>query len=186
MRNAVFLTLLVLLGPLSGCFGSTQNNNEEIQTTTYPEVWERHTLDWNWTDSYSYVLEPGPYTALEVQEATFEVDTSEVWETGPSTSNVHLSYWLPSNTQLGEKVPVIAVISPYFSYGQPGDESGATYVVGAGRGEFIYDNYIPHGYAFAQVSVFGTEESSGCFDYRGEGEGWGIHHAVEWLGDQNW
>ena len=76
MRNAVFLTLLVLLGPLSGCFGSTQNNNEEIQTTTYPEVWERHTLDWNWTDSYSYVLEPGPYTALEVQEATFEVDTS--------------------------------------------------------------------------------------------------------------
>jgi len=36
------------------------------------------------------------------------------------------------------------------------------------------------------VSVFGTEESSGCFDYRGEGEGWGIHAAVEWLGQQNW
>ena len=82
-------------------------------------------------------------------------------------SQVHLSYWLPSNTQEGEKVPVIAVVSPYYSFGQPGSESGATDVVGAGRGEFIYDNFIPHGYAFAQVSVFGTELSSGCFDYRG-------------------
>jgi putative CocE/NonD family hydrolase len=34
--------------------------------------------------------------------------------------------------------------------------------------------------------VFGTELSSGCFDYRGAGEGWGIHNAVEWLGQQNW
>jgi predicted acyl esterase len=58
--------------------------------------------------------------------------------------------------------------------------------VSAGRGEFIFENFIPHGYAFAQVAVFGTELSSGCFDYRGAGEGWGIHNAVEWLGQQNW
>ena len=187
MRSAWLLTLLVLLGPMSGCLGASQSGGEApVEDSMYPDVWDRHQLDWNWTDSYSYVLEPGPYTALDVQEATFEVDTSDVWETGPATSNVHLSYWLPSNTETGEQVPVIAVVSPYFSYGQPGDESGATNVVGAGRGEFIYDNYIPHGYAFAQVSVFGTEESSGCFDYRGEGEGWGIHNAVEWLGQQEW
>ena len=37
-----------------------------------------------------------------------------------------------------------------------------------------------------QVAVFATEESSGCFDYRGDGEGLGIHSAVEWLGTQNW
>jgi len=163
MRSAWLLVLLVLLGPLSGCLGASSTGGDTVEgESMYPEVWDRHQLDWNWTDSYSYVLEPGPYTALEVQEATFEVDTSAVWETGPATSNVHLSYWLPSNTEIGEQVPVIAVVSPYFSFGQPGDESGATNVVGAGRGEFIYDNYIPHGYAFAQVSVFGTEESSGC------------------------
>lgn len=187
MRIAFLLVFLVLCGPLSGCIGGDGLKVEQLsEDGLYPSEQDRHTLDWNWTDSYSYVLEPGPYTALEVQEATFEVDTSSVWETGPATSNVHLSYWLPSNTVEGVTVPVIAVISPYFSYGQPGDESGATNVVGAGRGEFIYDNYIPHGYAFAQVSVFGTEESSGCFDYRGEGEGLGIHEAVEWLGKQNW
>ena len=82
------------------------------------------------------------------------MDTSEVWELGPSVSSIHLSYWLPNNTIAGERVPVIAVISPYFSYGQPGDESGGTNVVGSGRGEFIFENFIPHGYAFAQVSVF--------------------------------
>ena len=142
MRIAIFLSMLFLLGPLSGCFGEATPQTENEDSTLYPTEWERHTLEWNWTDSYSYVLQPGPYTALDVQEATFEVDTSEVWETGPSTSTVHLSYWLPSNTEEGEKVPVIAVVSPYFSFGQPGDESGATNVVGAGRGEFIYDNYI--------------------------------------------
>ena len=186
MREAFFMTCLVLTMSLSGCFGSEESPITEDEDTLYPDIYSRHTLDWNWSDSYSYVLEPGPYTALDVQEAFIEVDTSDIWETGPPTSNVHLSYWLPSNTQEGEQVPVIAVVSPYFSYGQPGDESGATNVVGAGRGEFIFDNYIPHGYAFAQVSVFGTEESSGCFDYRGAGEGLGIHSAVEWLGSQNW
>ena len=186
MREALFMTCLVLTMSLSGCFGSEESSTDGDEETLYPDIYSRHTLDWNWSDSYSYVLEPGPYTALDVQEAFIEVDTSDIWETGPPTSNVHLSYWLPSNTQEGEQVPVIAVVSPYFSYGQPGDESGATNVVGAGRGEFIFDNYIPHGYAFAQVSVFGTEESSGCFDYRGAGEGLGIHSAVEWLGSQNW
>ncbi|GIR77089.1 MAG: hypothetical protein CM15mP79_0260 [Methanobacteriota archaeon] len=85
---------------------------------------------------------------------------------------MHLSYWLPSNVEAGEQVPVIAVISPYYSYGPQGSESSATNVVSPGRGEFIFDNYVPHGYALAQVAVFGTEESSGCFDYRGPARSW--------------
>ena len=181
MRIAVLLVALIILVPLTGCFsGDDAIASEQTSQEAYPNIYDRKNLDWEWNGSYSMVLEKGPYTALEVQEAFIEVDTSEIWETGPPTSDVHLSYWLPSNTELGEKVPVIAIISPYYSYGQPGSESGATNVVAAGRGEFIFDNYIPYGYALAQVSVFGTEESSGCFDYRGAGEGWGIHHAVEW------
>tara|TARA_S200000501_G_scaffold128794_1_gene121731 strand:+ start:1212 stop:2945 length:1734 start_codon:yes stop_codon:yes gene_type:complete len=152
----------------------------------YPDLKSRHTLDWNMTHTFSKVLEPGPHYALEVQDAIFSVDTSSVWESGPAEADVHLSYWLPSNTLQGEKVPVIAIISPYFSYGQPGDESGHTGIVSAGRGEFLYENFVPHGYALAQVAVFGTELSTGCFDYRGAGEGLGIHSAVEWLGSQEW
>ena len=100
------------------------------------------------------VLEQGPYSALDIQEAFIEVDTSDIWETGPPTSNLHLSYWLPNNTLTGEKVPVIAIISPYYSYGQPGSESGATNVVAAGRGEFIFDNYVPHGYALPGIGIW--------------------------------
>ncbi|MAT49332.1 MAG: hypothetical protein CMA27_05825 [Euryarchaeota archaeon] len=183
--TSIFIILLMLSTPLSGCFG----NEEEIineESTIYPSIWERHLLEWNMSHSHTFVLEKGPHTALDVQEVTIEVDTSGVWEGGPSSAEVHLSYWLPSNTELGEKVPVISVVSPYFSFGQPGSESTPTNIVGGGRGEFIYDNFVPHGYAFAQVAVFATEESTGCFDYRGDGEGLSINTAVEWLGTQNW
>ena len=185
--RAVGITMLFMTALLSGCIFSDESKEQiEADESQYPSIWDRHTLEWDSSGSYSLVLEPGPHSALEVQEAFIEVDTSEVWETGPAQSTVHLSYWLPSNTLVGDKVPVIAVISPYFSYGTQGSESSATNVVGAARGEFIFENFVPHGYAFAQVAVFGTEESSGCFDYRGAGEGLGIHAAVEWLGTQNW
>ena len=185
--RAFGITMLFMTALLSGCIFSDESKEQiEADESQYPSIWDRHTLEWDSSGSYSLVLEPGPHSALEVQEAFIEVDTSEVWETGPAQSTVHLSYWLPSNTLVGDKVPVIAVISPYFSYGTQGSESTATNVVGAARGEFIFENFVPHGYAFAQVAVFGTEESSGCFDYRGAGEGLGIHAAVEWLGTQNW
>ena len=183
--HAVVLALLVLCVPLSGCLSDIAG----VESGAVDErlrLEDRHLIDWNWTGSYSRVLEDGPHTALPVQEALIEVDTSDIWETGPPTSEVHLSYWLPSNTEAGEQVPVIAVISPYYSYGPQGSESLPTNIVSPGRGEFIFENYVPHGYALAQVAVFGTEESSGCFDYRGAGEGLGIHAAVEWLGQQEW
>ena len=179
------LIVMLLTLPLSGCLSSTSEITESESSSLYPDIYDRYNLQWDWNGSYAMVLEPGPYEALDVQEATITVDTTGIWGGGPNSADVHLSYWLPSNTELGEQVPVIAVVSPYFSYGQPGDESNPTNIVAAGRGEFIYDNFIPHGYALAQVAVFATEESTGCFDYRGDGEGLGIHSAVEWLGDQN-
>ena len=185
LTGSVMVMLVVF--SFSGCmFWEGTDPKEDVEDTLYPSIWERHTLDWKTEGSYSMSLEVGPYSAMGVQEARITVDTSGVWESGPESSEVHLSYWLPNNTIEGDKVPVIAVISPYFSYGPQGSESTPTNVIGAARGEFIFDNFLPHGYAFAQVAVFGTEESSGCFDYRGAGEGLGIHAAVEWLGTQNW
>ena len=185
LTGSVMVMLVVF--SFSGCmFWEGTDPKEDVEDTLYPSIWERHTLDWKTEGSYSMSLEVGPYSAMGVQEARITVDTSGVWESGPESSEVHLSYWLPNNTIEGEKVPVIAVISPYFSYGPQGSESTPTNVIGAARGEVIFDNFLPHGYAFAQVAVFGTEESSGCFDYRGAGEGLGIHAAVEWLGTQNW
>jgi len=185
-QSATVLVIIMLSSSIAGCFGEDIHPAPVEEPETYPSIWDRHQIEWNMTHTFARVLKPGPYHALDVQEAYITVDTSSIWETGPAESEIHLSYWLPSNTEEGEQVPVIAVISPYFSYGQQGSESGHTGIVGGGRGEFIFENFIPHGYAFAQVAVFGTEYSTGCFDYRGAGEGWGIHHAVEWLGSQNW
>ncbi|GIS44430.1 MAG: hypothetical protein Ct9H90mP16_15000 [Candidatus Poseidoniales archaeon] len=179
------ITLLLLLTPLSGCFGA-QDPPKETGEDQYPSIWDRHTLEWNTSHTHTFVLEPGPHYAPRCPRSEYRSRHHRCLGGGPNSATVHLSYWLPSNTLEGEKVPVISVISPYFSYGSPGDESSPTNVVGGGRGEFIYDNYIPHGYAFAQVAVFATEESTGCFDYRGDGEGLSIHTAVEWLGQQNW
>ena len=94
--------------------------------------------------THSYLLKEGPYESLEVQEAFINVDTSSVWETGPSDAVVHLSYWLPSNTLDAEKVPVIAIVSPYFDYGGPdGDASTPTNIVGAARGELSLKTLFP-------------------------------------------
>ena len=41
---------------------------------------------------------------------------------------------------MNEQVPVIAVIS---SYGTQGDESTPINIVSVGRGEFIFENFIP-------------------------------------------
>ena len=169
MNKVILCTFLLLFSSFTGCLESLFESDDKDDY--YTNLKDRHKLDWDMSHTFSRVLYEGPHYALDVQEATITVDTSDVWETGPSESDVHLSYWLPSNTLDGEKVPVIAIISPYFSYGQPGDESGHTGIVSPGRGEFIYENFVPHGYALAQVAVFGTELSTGCFDYRGEGEG---------------
>ena len=132
MRQALFLTVLLLLTPLSGCFGSPENAEESEDESMYPSIWERHTLDWNWTGSYARVLQDGPHAPLPVQEAFIDVDTTGTWEGGPNSAEVHLSYWLPSNTEVGEQVPVIAIVSPYFDYGSPGSQSSPTNVVAGG------------------------------------------------------
>ena len=133
---ALSMTLMIIVVSMSGCiFSEPSEVGNSDQGDTYPSIFDRHTLDWKDNHTFSYTLEQGPYYALDVQEALIEVDTSDVWETGPETSEVHLSYWLPSNTLEGETVPVIAVISPYFSYGAQGDESTPTNIVSAGRGE---------------------------------------------------
>jgi hypothetical protein len=50
----------------------------------------------------------------------------------------------------------------------------------------LIENYVPHGYGVAQVSVFGTGESNHCMDLMGTDEQRGIDAAITWLGSQPW
>jgi len=50
-------------------------------------------------------------------------------------------------------------------------------------GGFLIRQLVPHGYAVAQVSVFGTGNSGHCTDLMGDSEQAGIDAAVEFLGE---
>ena len=50
----------------------------------------------------------------------------------------------------------------------------------------MIENFVPHGFGVAQVSVFGTGDSNHCMDLMGHDEQAGIKAAVDWLGTQEW
>ena len=65
---------MLLAMSLSGCmFWASEEATEEIVENTYPSIWERYTLEWQTNDTMSYLLEEGPYHALDVEEAFIEV-----------------------------------------------------------------------------------------------------------------
>ncbi len=83
------------------------------------------------------------------------------------------------------RVPVIADIGPYWGEPVLGDVHAEDR--GSGRlGEFMIQNFVPHGYAVAQVSVTGTGDSTGCMDLMGPVEQAGVQEAVRFLGDAGW
>jgi predicted acyl esterase len=51
---------------------------------------------------------------------------------------------------------------------------------------WVLEEFVPHGYALAQISTFGTGKSTHCQDVKGLGEQIGIQEAVHWLGEQEW
>ena len=64
MKGRAWLLMMLFFGAsFTGCFGEeTSSDNSDL--TTYPSIWDRHTLEWNTTGTYSMVLEPVSYTHL--------------------------------------------------------------------------------------------------------------------------
>jgi predicted acyl esterase len=131
--------------------------------------------------TYSAMLEPGPYAIQLPGESVF-LEAEIPLGNGLPTQTVHLGLFLPDVPE-GQKVPVIADAGPYFGEllfdphaTQPAHRLGA----------FLIENFVPHGYAVAQVSVLGTGDSGGCMDLMGLAEQAGVQAAVEWLGTQEW
>ena len=76
MKGRAWLLMILFFGAsFSGCFGEETSSDDSDQTT-YPSIWDRHTLEWNTTGTYSMILEQGPHTALPVQEAMISVGKS--------------------------------------------------------------------------------------------------------------
>ena len=152
----------------------------------------RYTMDLPMDTSRAQLPVNGTYEALPYTEHFIEVElpASEQDVGFPGPALMHVSLWLP-NVPENTKIPVIMTIHPYYDFGGEGmpgvgDDSSPNTVPDAGVGKWVYDTFLPHGYAFAQASTFGTGESTHCQDVKGLGEQVGIQAVTDWLGQQNW
>jgi len=186
-----FLTTIMLLVSLQGWIIDDVVNEIKKDLGIYERVpvWERSDWPFVTNQANGFVMEYGEYQIQETNNewgsthhfVEFELPLSE----GGSAPNgiVSLAVWLPDVPE-DIKVPVIAEFGPYFD--ELSVETPSIEVPGTWLGQMIIDQILPHGYAFAQVSVMGTGRSNHCMDLMGNAEQLGVDAAVTWLGTQNW
>ena len=191
--RAVLLVLVFASTSLSGCLDS-QTQKPELESSHWlPDVEDRSGMIYESDDVFSRVSWNGSYLIDEVRSVYVpvpEIDASDGGAGVTGGAEVHLGLWLPviegcdwGAAEVPEdcKVPVLAEIGPYYN---DGDVDALTPADRLGR--FLIENFVPHGYGVAQVSVFGTGESNHCMDLMGYDEQAGIKAAVDWLGTQPW
>ena len=179
---------------LSGCLSDdSDDENGSGSYMSYPEPWDRANLIYDNSDVFSRVTINGTYNTSAPQSIYVQVPTITAADGGAGITGgaeVHLGLWLPEidgcdftagNISEECKVPVLADVGPYYD---DGDVSATTPADRLGR--FLIENYVPHGYAVAQVSVFGTGNSNHCMDLMGTDEQRGIDAAVSYLGEAAW
>ena len=193
MRKALLLLIVLIPSMFSGCFGEEEILSIPEDESTFTHPWERADLSYDDTDVFSRVTINGTYDTDTVRSVYVDVPTITASDGGAGLTGdavVHLGLWLPviegcdwdaANLSEDCKVPVISEIGPYYN---DGDVDALTPADRLGR--FLIENYVPHGYGVAQVSVFGTGESNHCMDLMGTDEQRGIDAAVSWLGSQEW
>lgn len=155
----------------------------------YTPIWERYTEDYITGGENSYVLENGTLTgpdnaSLWLGTHHFVEFDLPVEEGGAAPNGkVSLAIWIP-DMEDNMTVPVIAEFGPYFD--EASVETGGIEEPGTWLGTMMIEQIIPHGFAFAQVSVMGTGRSNHCMDLMGTAEQLGVDAAVTWLGTQDW
>ena len=184
------LSLVFLM--LSAFFGEAFVNlvvEEEQQQGVRVPVWERYTLPYETDGEFGVALEVGPYSLLptdnEWNSTHHFVEYTLPLEEGGAAPNglISLAVWLPDVPE-GMQVPVIAESGPYFQ--EASVETPSIEVPGSWLGQMFIDQILPHGYAFAQISVSGTGRSNHCMDLMGNAEQLGNDAAVRWLAEQPW
>ena len=169
--------------------GAIQKSSEKEYSWWEVPLQERHKMELDFTGLRSQLPVNGTYNWTGPSEFFIEVDLppSEQDVGYPGPALMHVALWLPE-VEPGTKVPVIATIHPYYDFGTEvadGDSNPNT-IPDGGVGAWVLDQFVPHGYALAQVSTFGSGQSTHCQDVKGLGEQVGIQAAVEWLGQQEW
>jgi predicted acyl esterase len=182
-HSSLLAGLLIILTGISGCITSDLGDQDGPGLPAgLTDVHARHLLPFNVTGDWSETLESGLYEMLPVESVFVDVDLP--LEVGGAAltgdARVHMGIFRPDVPE-GTKVPVIADIGPYYgTLDTPATEP-------ANRlGRFLIENFVQHGYAVAQVSVFGSGLSNHCMDLMGHSEQLGVDAAVTYLGQADW
>ncbi|MFL2984792.1 MAG: CocE/NonD family hydrolase [Candidatus Poseidoniaceae archaeon] len=190
--STIAISIVFLL--MAMAFGESIINsmNDEIEDK---EWWQtplhlRHEMDLPTNKTRAQLPVNGTHKILPMTEHFVEVElpASEQDAGVPGPALMHVALWLPE-VEPGTKVPVIMTIHPYYDFGGEGivgDDSEPNTVPDGGVGKWVHEIFVPHGYALAQASTFGTGESTHCQDVKGLGEQTGIQAVVDWLGVQEW
>ena len=192
--TAVIIVIFMILASVWGTvasMGGGYGPNGQWEWWEVP-LEDRHTMGLNVTGERSVLPEAGPYNWSGPTEHFVEVNlpASEQDAGFPGPALMHVALWMP-NVPNGTTVPVIATVHPYYDFGGEGlpgagDDSNPNTVPDGGIGQWVLDQFVPYGYALAQISTFGTGKSTHCQDVKGLGEQTGIQAAVHWLGEQEW
>jgi hypothetical protein len=188
------IIMVMMSATLSGCLSEDSSTEAESSSfDSYPEPWDRANIVYDNSDVFSRVSVNGTFNISAPQSIYVPVPTITAADGGAGLTGgaeVHLGLWLPEiegcdftagNVSEECKVPVIADVGPYYD---DGDVSATTPADRLGR--FLIENYVPHGFGVAQVSVFGTGNSNHCMDLMGTDEQRGIDAAVTYLGEAGW
>jgi predicted acyl esterase len=203
-RVAALLAATLALPLLAGCFGGS---DEPAPTPSgLMPVEQRFLEPYVANGTWSLTLEKGPYGILPGVGQFIDVPVPV--GNGLPTQRVHMGLFFPdipgcdfpTSTEVVAidlsapavfpaadeacRVPVLADVGPYYGEGLLGDVHATQPANRLGR--FLIENLVPHGYAIAQVSVFGTGDSGGCMDLMGEVEQAGVQGAVRFLGEAAW
>jgi len=185
---AISLVFLLLSRHVFDLF-SEIGDDDEVDNALRVEVWERYKLPYETGGDYGVALEVGPYEIMPTENAWNSthhfVEYTLPLEEGGAAPNglISLAVWRPLVPE-GTLVPVIAESGPYFQ--EASVETPSIEVPGSWLGQMFIDQILPHGYAFAQISVSGTGRSNHCMDLMGNAEQLGNDAAVRWLGEQSW
>ena len=187
---ALMMCLLMTVPTLAGCLAEDTKQIDENEEWWETPIHERENMKLNMTGWRSQLPVEGIYSWSGPTEHFVEVELplSEQDIGYPGPALMHISLWMP-DVPNGTEVPVIATVHPYYDFGGEGvvgDDSNPNTVPDAGVGLWVLEEFVPHGYALAQISTFGTGQSTHCQDVKGLGEQIGIQAAVHWLGEQDW
>nr|MBC8518303.1 hypothetical protein [Euryarchaeota archaeon] len=170
----IFMVLATVWGTVSSIGGGYGADGQW-------EWWEvpleqRHTMGLNVSGERSVLPETGPYNWTGPTEYFVEVDlpASEQDAGYPEPALMHVALWMPVVAP-GTKEPGIATVHPYYDFGGnglpgAGDDSNPNTVPDGGVGAWVLDQFVPYGFALAQISTFGTGKSTHCQDVKGLGE----------------